>query len=164
MKEALSKLQERHNQKGVQNFTQLWKWDLAYKLLVQLWGCLKTSEYNSRKTNRIMKLPAGTTTQQRALHELYVMKISKYINLSVCLLVLRFKLTRFKLKRSKRSRRSRGHHNFSDAKALCKSLFCSKYINFHWQTKVWEENKRNSFWMRQLLLGELLNKGFGSIV
>ena len=46
------------------------------------------SEYNSRKTNRIMKLPGGTTTQQRALHELYVMKISTYINLSVCLLVL----------------------------------------------------------------------------
>lgn len=154
MKEALSKLQERE---GVQNFTQLWRWNLAYKLLVQLWGCLKMSEYNSRKTNRIMKLPGGTTTQQRALHELYVMKISTYINLSVCLLVLWFKLTRFKLKR-------RGHHNFSDAKALCKSLFCSKYINFHWQTKVWEENKRNSFWMRQLFLGELLNKGVGSIV
>ena len=94
-----------------------------------------------------MKLPGGTTTQQRALHQLYVMKISTYIrsNLSVSLLVLRFKLTPFKLKRSKRSRRSRGHHNFSDAKALCKSLFCSKYINFHWQTKVLEENKRNSF-------------------
>ena len=77
MKESLSKLQERHYQNGVQNFTQLsWRWNLAYKLLVQLKGCLKTGEYSSRKTNRIMKLPGGTTTQQRAPYELYVMQIS----------------------------------------------------------------------------------------